>query len=459
MDTNITSRRFVVIGGVSAGINAAIAAKRSDPSLEVIVLEKGDFVSYNTCSLPYYISNVIDDYRLLIENTPAQLLEESQIEAWTKHKVMAIYPEQNELLALDKESGEEKRISYDSLMLATGGVPINPPVPGVDLPNIFQIRTLTDSLSLKQYISEHAPQKATIIGGGYIGLEMAEVCTRLGMEVAIVEKYGNLMGKMGPDISGLVEQHLQQKQIQVLKDAKLEAFEARDGICGYVQVNGQQLETDLVIVAIGIRPEIALARGAGLEIGDTGAIAVNAYGQSSIENIYAGGDCAEVTHIVSGEQVYLPLGTVACKQGRTAGKNVARPQSHFFKGVAGTMVTKAFDLEIARTGLSLMEARRLGFDADISTITADSRDRNYPGNTRITISIIWDQSEKRLLGAEMLGREGVAKRIDVFASALDNKMTIQAMTQLDLSYAPPYAPPWDPVLTAANVALKKLHNN
>jgi len=211
-----------------------------------------------------------------------------------------------------------------------------------------------------------------------------------------------------------------------------------------------------VIVAIGVRPEIALARGAGLTIGDTGAIAVNAYGQSSIENIYAGGDCAEVTHIVSGEQVYFPLGTVAYRQGRTVGKNVAVPLSHALKGVAGTMVVKAFDLEIARTGLSLMEARRLGFEADISTITANSRDENYPGNTQITISVIWDKKEKRLLGAEMLGREGVSKRIDVFAAALDNEMTIQAITQLDLSYAPPFAPPWDPVLVSANAALKKI---
>lgn len=456
MDTNSTTRRFVVIGGVTAGMSAALAAKRSDPSIEVIVLEKGDFISYNTCALPYYISHVIEDHRLLIENTPEQLKQESRIEAWTRHEVMAIYPEQNEVIVLDRESGEEKRLGYDSLMLASGGVPISPPVPGVDLPNIFQIRTLADGLKLKQYINEHAPQKAIIIGGGYIGLEMAEVCRRLGMDVAIVEKYGNLMGTMGSDISTLVEQHLQEQQISVLKDAKLEAFEALDDACSYVLMNGWRLETDIVIIAIGVRPEIALARGAGLEIGNTGAIAVNAYGQSSIENIYAGGDCAEVTHIVSGKQVHLPLGTVACKQGRTAGKNVVAPESHFLKGVAGTMTSKAFDLEIARTGLSLMEARRLGFDADISTITADSRDKHYPGNTQITISLIWDKNEKRLLGAEMLGREGVAKRIDVFAAALDNKMTIQDMTQLDLSYAPPYAPPWDPVLVAANVALKKI---
>ena len=456
MDTNSLTRRFVVIGGVTAGMSAALAAKHADPSLEVLVLERGDFISYNTCSLPYYISNAIEDYHLLIERTPEQLRQEFQIEALTKHEVMAVYPDKNEVIALDRESGQEKRIGYEHLMLATGGVPIAPPIPGVDLPNVFQIRSLADGLKLKQYISEHAPKKASIIGGGYIGLEMAEVCSSLGMEVAVVEKYGNLMGKMGPNISELVEQHLQEHQVSVLKDVKLEAFEAHGNVCGYVSANNWRLETDLVIIAIGVRPEIALARGAGIEIGDTGAIAVNAYGQGSIENIYAGGDCAEVRHIVSGEQVYFPLGTVACRQGRVVGKNVARSQSETFKGVAGTMVTKAFDLEIACTGLSLMEARRLGFDADVTTISTNSRDKHYPGNTQITISVIWDKNDKRLLGAEMLGREGVAKRIDVFAAALDNDMTIQAMTQLDLSYAPPFAPPWDPVLVAANVAQQEI---
>ncbi len=456
MNSKTQKHRFVVIGGVAAGMSAANTVKRSDPDMDVLIIEKGKFISYNTCSIPYFIGGVIEDYRQLIELTPDQAKHTSQLDVWTQHEAMAIYPDKQSVVVLNRDTGEEKTVYYDALMLATGGVPITPPVPGINLPNIFQVRTLTDSLRIKQYIAEHLPQKATILGGGYVGLEMTEACRRLGMDVTILEKFGNLMGTMGADITDLIEQHLLEHGVHLSKEASLHSFEAIDGKCGVVVAGGQRLDTDLVITAIGVRPEIALARGAGIEIGDTGAIAVNPSLQTSIENIYAAGDCTEVTHLVSGTKMYLPLGTTACKQGHIAGKNVVQAGSMEFKGVVGTTVTKVFDLEVARTGLSAMDANRLGFDAAASTITADSREKNYPGNQKITITLIVDKTTKQLLGAEMVGKEGVSKRIDVFAAALDNQMTAQALTQLDLSYAPPYAPPWDPILVAAKMALKKL---
>ena len=458
MNPKTQNRRFVVIGGVAAGMSAATAVKRYDPNTEVVVLEKREFISYNTCSLPYYIANVIDDHRRLIELTPERAKQDYQIDVRTRQEAMAVYPKKNTVIVLERETGEEQTLMYDALMLATGGVPISPPVPGINLPNIFQIRTLADGLKLKQYIAEQHPQKATIIGGGYIGLEMAEACKLQGIDVTIIEKFDNLMGTMGQEITELIGDHLQEHQVDLLQETTLDSFEAEDEKCRYVMVDGrtQRIETDMVIIAIGVRPEVALAKGAGLEIGNTGAISVNPYAQTSIENIYAGGDCTEVTHLVSGEKTYNPLGVTARKQGRAAGRNVVQPGCCFFKGAVGTTVSKVFDLEIARTGLSLMEAKRVGFEAMTSTITADSRDRSYPGNTPITITLILDKKSKRLLGAEMAGQEGVAKRIDVFAAALDNRMTVQALTQLDLSYAPPYAPPWDPILVAANVAIKKL---
>ena len=439
-------------------MSAASAVKRYDPSVDVVVLEKGEFISYNTSSLPYYIANVMEDHRQLIDITPEQAGQEYQIDILTHHEAMAIYPSENTVMVLDRETGEEKKFQYDGLMIATGGVPITPPVPGVKLPNIFQVRTLADGLKVKQYILEHDPKKAIVIGGGYIGLEMAEACNSLGMEVTILEKFRNIMGTMGGEVTALIEEHLQEHQVHLLKDIGLDSFEEVDGKCAYVLADGekQRLETDLVIIAIGVRPEIALARGAGLEIGNTGAIAINSYAQTSIENIYAGGDCTEVTHLVSGEKIYAPLGATAHKLGRTAGKNFVNPGSCEFEGIVGTAVTKVFDLQIARTGLSLMEAKRMGFDATTSTITTDSRVRTYPGNEKITITLILDKSDKRLLGAEMAGKEGVAKRIDVFAAALHNQMTVQGVSQFDLSYAPPYAPPWDPVLIAANAGIKKI---
>jgi len=458
MNTKTQNRQFIVIGGVAAGMSAASAVKRDDPTTDVIVLEKGEFISYGSCSLPYYISGIIKDYRQLIAFTPEQAKQRRDIDVWTKHEAMTIYPAQNTVAVLDRETGKEKTLNYDSLMIATGGIPISPPIPGIDLPSVFQVRTLTDGIKIKRYIVDHAPKKAVIVGGGYIGLEMAESCKALGMEVTILEKLSNIMGTMGAESTELIEHELTDQQIHLVKNINIDSFEAVDGKCGYVLADGgkQRFDTDIVIIAIGVRPEVALAKRAGIEIGKTGAISVNRNLQTNIENIYAGGDCTEVTHLVSGERVYIPLGTTANKQGRIAGRNVVQPGCSQFRGVVGTAVTKVCDLEVARTGLSLMEAKRLGFDATTATITTNSRASAYPGNQKITITLTLDKTSKRLLGAQMVGKDGVAKRIDVFATALHNQMTVHALAKLDLSYAPPFAPVWDPVLVAANVGIKKV---
>ena len=458
MNSKTQNRRFVVIGGVAAGMSAASAVKRDDPSIEVIVLEKGEFISYSACSLPYFISDVIKDYRQLIALTPEQARQERQIAVWLKHEAMAIYPEKHLVAVLDRDTGTEKTVTYDDLMIASGGTPINPPIPGIDLPNVFQIRTLSDGITIKQYIATHAPKKAVIIGGGYIGLEMAETCTVLGMEVTVLEKLGNIMGTMGNEMTAVIEAELKHQGIRVVKDIDIDSFEAIEGQCGYILADKgkQHFETDLVIVAVGVRPEVALAKGAGIAIGETGAIAVDATLRTNLDHIYASGDCTEVTHLVSGKKAYIPLGTTANKQGRIVGRNVVNPGCCQFKGVVGTAVTKICDLEVARTGLSLMEAKRFGFPATTVTITAKSRASSYPGGSPITITLILDQTNQELLGAEMAGKEGVAKRIDIFATALYNQMTVQELAELDLSYAPPFAPVWDPVLVAANVGVKKL---
>lgn len=458
MNTKSEARRFVVIGGVAAGMSAASAVKRGDPSIEVIVVEKGEFISYGACSLPYYISGIVKDYRQLIALTPERAREERGIDVWTGHEAMAIYPSKGVVSVLERSSGEEKTVAYDTLMIATGGIPISPPIPGIDLSNVFQVRTLADGIKIKRYIVEHAPKKAIIVGGGYIGLEMAEACKSLGMEVTVLEKLGNIMGTMGADITSIIEQGLQDQGITLVKDLDIESFEAVEGNCGFVVADGERyrFETDLVLIAIGVRPRVDLARGAGIEIGETGAIAVDGTMRTNIENIYAGGDCAEVHHLVSGAKAYIPLGTTANKQGRIAGRNVLDPGCCQFHGVVGTAVTKICDLQVARTGLSLMEARRFGFEATTVTVTTNSRAGAYPGNEKITITLILDKGTKRVLGAEMVGKEGIAKRIDVIATALYNQMTVEALSQLDLGYAPPFAPVWDPILVAANVGTKKV---
>ncbi len=459
MNTKTQNRKFVIIGGVTAGISAARAVKRCDPGIDVIVLEKGEFVSYNNSSLPYYIANVIDDFRQLMPLTPEKAKEKLQIDIRTRHEAMAIVPAKNTVMTLDRETGAEKNLVYDGLLLATGGFPISPPVPGINLPNIFHIRTLTDAINIKQYIAGHTPKKATILGSGYIGLEMAEACSILGMEVTVLEKFGDIMGTLGSEVSDVIEAHLSEHQVSLFKDTNVEAFEDVEGRCGFVVANGKtrRFETDLVIIATGVQPQAVLAKGAGIEIGDTGAIAVDNHAQTSIENIYAAGDCAEVTDLVSRQKTYVPLATTALRQGSVAGKNFANPGCCSFIGSVRTMVTKVFDLEIARTGLSAMDARRMGFRTVTATITANSRASSIPGNQKITITLIVDTISKRLLGAEMGGKEGVSKRIDVFATALHNQMTVHTISQLDLGYAPFYAPPCDPVLVAANAGLKQVN--
>lgn len=458
MKTTTATRQVVVIGGVAAGMSAASTVKRDDPDTGVIVLEKGDMISYGACSLPYYIAGIIPDAEQLIALTPEQAREKRGIDVLTRHEAMAIYPDKQVVSVLDRASGAEKSVPYDTLMIATGGIPISPPIPGIDLANVFQVRTLDDGIALKSYIAEQAPRTAVIVGGGYIGLEMAEACKHLGMEVTILEKLGNIMGTMGREITAIIEQELEDQGITLVKEVDIDAFEDVDGRCGCVVANGEKFrfETDLVIIAIGVRPRVDLARGAGIDIGETGAIAVDATMRTNFENIYAGGDCAEVPHLVSGASAYLPLGTTANKHGRIAGRNIVNPGCCQFGGVVGTAVTKVCDLQIARTGLTLMEARRFGFEAATTTITANSRVAAYPGNERLTITLIADKTTGRVLGAEMAGKDGVAKRIDVIAAALHNHMTVDALSQLDLSYAPPFAPVWDPVLVAANVAKKTL---
>lgn len=455
---NSTTRRFVVIGGVAAGMSAASTAKREDPSLEVIVLEKGKFISYGACSLPYVLSGQIPDYHDIIALTPEQAKAERGIDVWLRHEAMAIYPDQNLVAVLDRETGAEKSLTYDTLMLATGGIPMLPPIPGIDLPNVFHIRTLTDGLRIKRYLDEAAPRRVVIIGAGYIGLEMAETCHTLGMEVTILEKFGNILGTMGQEVTVIIEQELANKGISLVKDVDIDALIAVGGKCGYILADDgkKRFDLDMVIIATGASPKVSLAKGAGIKIGETGAIAVNAEMQTNFENIYAGGDCVEVPHLVSGQKAYIPSGTTANKHGRIVGRNVVNPGGCQFHGVVGTAVTKVCDVEVARTGLSLMEARRLGFEAVTATVAAPSRSPSYPGSQPITITLILDKATQRLLGAEMVGKDGIAKRIDVFATALYKHMTIHEVAQLDVSYAPPFAPVWDPILVAANVGVKKV---
>jgi NADPH-dependent 2,4-dienoyl-CoA reductase/sulfur reductase-like enzyme len=453
--------RLVVIGGVAAGMSAASSYRRLKPEAETVVLEKDYFISYGACSLPYYISDDVKDFQDLISLTPKVATEERGITVFTRHEATAIDFNKKEVSARDLDKNEETKISYDKLVIATGGLPVKPPLPGIDLQNVFTIRTLIDGIEMKKFIDEWGSSKrimkAIIVGGGYIGMEMCESFRKRELEVAVIEKMDRVLGTMDKSMTDVVEEKVKAEGVTLFKETSVEGFQESTGMVTGVRTDKGIFDADLVLLAIGARPNTKLAQEAGIELGVNGAIKVDDYLRTNIPDVYAAGDCAEAKHLVTGKKVYIPLGTTANKQGRIAGENAAG-KNNIFEGVVGTAITKVFDLEVARTGLSPLEAQREEYDFFVATIKGRSRSSAYPSGKRITVSYFVERGTGRLLGAQMVGEEGVAHRIDTLAACLYSKMTVEDVARLDLGYAPPFATVWDPILVAANVAVKKLKN-
>jgi NADPH-dependent 2,4-dienoyl-CoA reductase/sulfur reductase-like enzyme len=447
--------RLVVIGGVAAGMSAASSAKRVNSGMEVTVLEKDSYISYGACSLPYYISDEVKDYNDLIALTPQAAEKERGIRVLTGYEALSINTRKKEVVARNNQEGNEVTFVYDKLVLATGGLPIIPPFSGIDLKNIFTVRTLNDGLAIKRFIEEQRPKRAVIVGGGYIGMEMCESLCKRGLEVTVIEKIDRVLGTMDLEITKLVEQKLNSEGVKLYKETSVEGFEGEEGLVRRVITDREVFESDFVLLAVGVRPNTILIEGTALERGARGAIAVDEHLCTSVPDIYAAGDCAEALHLVTGKKVYIPLGTTANKQGRVAGENASGKRS-VFEGVVGSAVTKIFDLEVARTGLSSLEAEREGYEFFSSFTQGWSRSRAYPAGKPIMAMYVVEKGTGRLLGAQMIGEEGVAHRIDTLAAALYTRMTVEDVARLDLAYAPPFATVWDPLLIAANVALKKL---
>jgi NADPH-dependent 2,4-dienoyl-CoA reductase/sulfur reductase-like enzyme len=450
------AERLVVIGGVAAGMSAASRARRLRPDLEILVFEKSGFVSYGSCGLPYFVSDIIKAPENLVVYDAKFFKEKRNIDVFTHHEALKIFPAKRTLLVKNLENDKEFEVQYDKLVIATGARAVRPNVKGVDLKGIFTIRFLEDGIEIKSFIKENSPRKALIVGAGYIGMEMAESLVSVGMDVLIVEQMPNILGTMDDEINEVVEQELQRNGVKLLKSTSVDEFIGENGYVKKAKLsNGEVVDAELVLIGAGIKPNSEIAKEAGIEIGRTGAIAVNQRMETNIPGIYSAGDCAEAFHLVLNRPVYIPLGTTANKQGKVAGENAAGGNA-VFKGIVGTAVFKVFDLEVARTGLSEKQAKSEGFDYVSTVIEHGSRAHYYPGGSKIRVKLIADRKTGRLLGAEMVGRDGVAKRIDVFATALHARLTIDEIGQLDLSYAPPFAPVWDPVLIAANDLEKKI---
>ncbi len=450
------AEKLVVIGGVAAGMSAASRARRLRPDMEILVFEKSGFVSYGSCGLPYFVSGIIKEPENLVVYDAKFFKEKRNINVFLHHEALEIFPAKKTVLVKNLESGDEFEVRYDKLVIATGARAVKPNIKGVNLNGIFTIRFLEDGVDIKNFIRDKSPKKALIVGAGYIGMEMAEALVKLGIDVVMVEQMPNILGAMDDEINEVVESELQRNGVRLIKSTSVNEFLGENSfVKKAILSNGEAIDVELVIIGAGIKPNSEIAKRAGIELGKTGAIAVNQKMETNISGIYSAGDCAEVFHLVLNRPVYIPLGTTANKQGKVAGENAAGGNATF-KGVVGTAVFKVFELEVARTGISEKQAKAEGFDYVSTVIEHNSRAHYYPGGSKIRVKLIADRKTGRLLGAEMVGRDGVAKRIDTFATALYAKLRVDEIAQLDLSYAPPFAPVWDPILISANDLEKKI---
>jgi len=441
------SDTFVVVGGDAAGMSAASKAKREDPELDVVVFEKGEWVSYAACGMPYYVKGEVEDLDDLVAVTPEEFRDERDIDLRTGHEVVGIDPEVETVTV--EGDGETFDQPYDRLLVATGATAIEPPFDGLDLDGVFTIHDMDEADAIETYVTEHSPDSAAIVGGGYVGIEMAEALSAHGVDVHLYEMLPHVLQPFGDAVAEVVEDHLREKGVQLHLDTAVSGFEGTERV-ERVTLDDESHPAEVAIVGVGVEPNADLAADAGIELGETGAIATDEYGQTNYENVYAAGDCAEARHVVTGEPDHVPLALTANRAGRAIGQTVAGdPES--VGEIAGTAIVKAFDLGAARTGLLDEErARDAGFDPVSVTISARTRAHYYPGGAELTVTLLADRDSGRLLGGSVVGREG-AKRIDTVATALRAGLTVTELRNADLAYAPPFSPVWDPILTAAKV--------
>jgi len=446
--------RLIVIGGCAAGMSAASKARRMDPQMEILTYERTGFVSYGECGLPYYISGVVKDHNDLVVRTPEQFAEQN-IEVHLHHEVTEIDAENRRVRVEDLQSGGSRDEHYDKLLIATGGRPtLLPGLSSGAIEGVFVLRSVEDGIAIRRFIRERGPRQAAIVGGGYIGLELAESFHTLGLETTLIEWMPQVLIRFDPEMAQLVQEELEGQGVRLALGAKVEGLEAdSSGQVRQVVSSQGRFKADLVLLALGVRPNVELAREAGVALGETGAIAVDAEMRTDLPEVFAAGDCAEAYHRISNRPAYIPLGTTANKQGRVAGTNIAGGEAEF-AGIVGTAITQVFGLQAGMTGLAEREAKEQGYAVKAVRIKSRSRAHYYPGGKPLHIKLIFEEQSGRLLGGQIVGGEGVNGRIGVLAAALHRGMTIEELAQLDLAYVPPLAPVWDPLLVAANVALK-----
>jgi len=435
-------------------MSAASQAKRMRADLEIVAFERGAYTSYSACGMPYYVGGIVDDAEQLIARSPEEFHRRG-IEVHVRHEVEEIDLAQRRVSVRHLDDGAVRWESFDQLVIATGAAPIRPNLPGSDADGVYGLAILEDGIRVRQAVDKGGFKRAVIVGGGYIGLEMAEALVMRGLDVSLVERGPDVMKTLDADMGELVSQALRGVGVSLYVEESVQGFETRAGRVSGVTTDQRTLAADIVILGIGTRPNSGLARAAAIPLGQSGAIKVNARMQSDMDGVWAAGDCAEAFHLVSRQPVHIALGTIANKQGRICGINLGGGYATF-PGVVGTAVSKICAVEVARTGLNEKEARALGLEYVVGKIESTTRAGYFPGAGKITVKVVAERRTGRLLGAQLVGIEGAAKRIDVFATALHAGMTVEQIQYLDLSYAPPFAPVWDPILIAARKAADQL---
>lgn len=436
--------KIVIVGGVAGGATAAARLRRLDETAEIVVFERSGFVSYANCGLPYYIGGVIEDQEELTLQTPESFYERFRVQMKVHHEVTAIDRSAKTVTVRNLATGEVFQESYDKLLLAPGARPTQPALPGVGLDRLFTLRTVEDTLRIRRFVDTQHPKSVVLAGGGFIGLELAENLRERGLDVTIVQRPKQLMTPFDADMAALIHREVRAHGVRLALGHTVEGFAESEGGVQVLLKDEQPLQADMVILAIGVTPDSRLAAEAGLELGLKGSILVNDRMQTSDPDIYAVGDAVQVNHFVAGQPALIALAGPANKQGRIAADNMAGGDSRY-KGSQGSSVLKIFDLTAAATGLNEAAARRAGLDVEAVVLSPMNHAGYYPGGRVMTMKVLFERRTGKLLGAQIVGSDGVDKRIDVLATAIRAGMTAADLTELDLAYAPPYSSAKDPV--------------
>lgn len=442
--------KVVIVGGVAGGATAAARLRRLDEHAEIIIFERTEYVSYANCGLPYYVGGVIGEQSELTLQTPESLWTRFRIRVMVRHEVKAINPDSKTVTVRNLETGAEWDEPYDKLLLSTGAKPVIPDIDGIGSDRIFTLRTVEDAVRIESHVTAHMPKSAIIAGGGYIGIEMAENLTKRGIKVILVQRPDQLMGTLDYDMASFVHVKMRQNGIDLRLNSSLVGFEEKDGRLEARLGCGERISADMAILAVGVTPDSDLAKNAGLELGIKGCIAVNDRMETSVRDIYAVGDAVQVRHFITNEPASIALAGPANKQGRIAADNICGGDSRF-DGSQGTSIIKIFDMTAANTGITEREAARLGLDYESVVISSGSHAGYYPSSKIMILKVVYEKRTMRLLGAQIVGADGVDKRIDVIAVAIRAGIRADMLKDLELAYAPPYSSAKDPVNMAGFV--------